>query len=87
MKRVVRLSESVYFGRSIASVSVAAHEVGQAIQHQQSYQALVLRHKIFSFANIASGIVPFLFLGGILLQQLSLIGIGIVFSQQQWLFS
>jgi len=87
MKRVVRLSEPVYFGRSIASVSVAAHEVGHAIQHQQSYQALVLRHKIFPFANIASGIAPFLFLGGILLQQLSLIGIGIVFSQQQWLFS
>ncbi|WP_368657947.1 zinc metallopeptidase [Metabacillus halosaccharovorans] len=79
VKKVVRLSEAVYYGRSIASVSVAAHEIGHAIQHQQSYAALMLRHKIFPFANIASGIAPFLFIGGLLLQQLSLIGIGIVF--------
>lgn len=79
IKRVVRLSEPVYYGRSIASVSVAAHEVGHAIQHQQSYTALVLRHRIFPMANFASGVAPFLFIGGFLLQQLSLIGIGIVF--------
>ncbi|MCM3443025.1 zinc metallopeptidase [Metabacillus halosaccharovorans] len=79
VKKVVRLSEAVYYGRSIASVSVAAHEIGHAIQHQQSYAALMLRHKIFPIANIASGIAPFLFIGGLLLQQLSLIGIGIVF--------
>lgn len=79
IKKVVRLSEAVYYGRSIASVSVAAHEIGHAIQHQQSYAALMLRHRIFPIANIASGIAPFLFIGGLLLQQLSLIGIGIVF--------
>jgi Zn-dependent membrane protease YugP len=79
IKKVVRLSESVYYGRSIASISVAAHEVGHAIQHQQSYPALVMRHRIFPFANIASGIAPFLFIGGMLLQQLSLIGVGIIF--------
>lgn len=79
IRKVVRLSESVYYGRSITSVSVAAHEVGHAIQHQQSYHALVIRHRIFPFANIASGIAPFLFIGGILLHQLSLIGVGIIF--------
>jgi Zn-dependent membrane protease YugP len=79
IKRVVRLSESVYYGRSIAAISVATHEVGHAIQHQQSYHALVLRHRIFPIANIASGVAPFLFLGGMFLQQLSLIGIGILF--------
>ncbi|MCX8046930.1 MAG: zinc metallopeptidase, partial [Anoxybacillus gonensis] len=35
--RAVRLSEPVYYGRSIAAVSVAAHEVGHAVQHQQAY--------------------------------------------------
>jgi Zn-dependent membrane protease YugP len=79
ISKVVRLSETVYYGRSIASVSVASHEVGHAIQHQQSFPALVLRHRIFPLANIASGIAPFLFIGGMLLQQLSLIGIGIIF--------
>lgn len=77
--KVVRLSESVYYGRSIASISVAAHEIGHAIQDKQSYKALVLRHRLFPVANIASGVAPFLFLGGMFLQQLSLIGIGILF--------
>jgi uncharacterized protein len=78
---VVRLSESVYYGRSFASasVSVASHEVGYAIQHQKSYPALVMRHRVFPLANLASGIAPFLFIGGMLLQQLSLIGVGIIF--------
>jgi uncharacterized protein len=79
IKRAVRLSESVYYGRSIAAISIATHEVGHAIQHQQSYTALVLRHRILPIANIASGVAPFLFLGGMFLQQLSLIGIGILF--------
>lgn len=79
MNRVIRLSEEVYYGCSIASVSVASHEVGHAIQHQQSYKALVVRHKIFPLANLASGIAPFMFLGGMLLQQLSLIGVGTLF--------
>ncbi|MDM5194640.1 zinc metallopeptidase [Bacillus hominis] len=79
MVRVVRLSEDVYYGNSIASVSVAAHEVEHAIQHDQSYGFLSLRHKMFPIANIASGIAPFLLLGGFLFQAFSLIGIGIIF--------
>lgn len=67
------------YGNSIASVSAAAHEVGHAIQHDQSYGFLSLRHKMFPVANIASGIAPFLLLGGFLFQAFSLIGIGIIF--------
>ncbi|PDM40760.1 MULTISPECIES: zinc metallopeptidase [unclassified Geobacillus] len=78
LSRTVRLSESVYYGRSIAAVSVAAHEVGHAIQHQQSYGALVLRHRMFPVVNFSSGIAPFLLLGGFLLHQASLIGLGII---------
>ncbi|RFU70929.1 peptidase [Peribacillus saganii] len=79
MSRVVRLSETVYYGSSIASVSVAAHEVGHAIQHQQSYGALMLRHRMFPVVNFTSGFAPFLLLGGFLFQNLSLIGTGIIF--------
>ncbi|MFC3883436.1 zinc metallopeptidase [Bacillus songklensis] len=79
LSRVVRLSESVYYGASIASISVAAHEVGHAIQHQQSYGALVLRHRMFPLVNLTSGVAPFLLLGGFLFHSLSLIGIGIIF--------
>src|SRR5690625_5872163 len=36
--KVLRLSEEVYKGTSIASVSVAAHEVGHAIQDANDYE-------------------------------------------------
>ncbi|MTH53520.1 peptidase [Bacillus mangrovi] len=78
ISKTVRLSEAVYYGRSIASVSVASHEIGHAIQDKQAYRALVLRHKLFPVANFASGTAPFLLIGGFLLQQMSLIGIGII---------
>lgn len=79
ISRVVRLSESVYYGATIASISVAAHEVGHAIQHQQSYGALIFRHKMFPLVNLTSGVAPFLLIGGFLFQSLSLIGFGIIF--------
>ncbi|HEY8529011.1 MAG TPA: zinc metallopeptidase [Paenibacillaceae bacterium] len=79
IKRVVRLSESVFYERSIAAVSVACHEVGHAIQHAQRYPMLVLRHRMFPVVNLASGVAPFLFLIGILLQAADLILLGIIF--------
>lgn len=78
INKVIRLSEAVYYGRSISSDCVASHEVRHAIQHQKSYLALVLRHRMFPVANIASGLAPFLFLGGMFLQQMSLIRAGII---------
>lgn len=77
--RKVRLSEEVYYGNSIASLSVAAHEVGHAIQHKVSYPMLVLRHRIFPIANFGSALAPFLLIAGFLLQASGLIGLGILF--------
>ncbi|MEK3881679.1 zinc metallopeptidase [Paenibacillus sp. PL2-23] len=76
--RVVRLSEPVYYESTISAVSVACHEVGHAIQHSVKYPFLVARHRIFPVVNIASGIAPFLLIAGILMQQFSLLGLGIV---------
>ena len=44
--RTVRLSAGHYDGRSLAAVTVAAHEVGHAVQHAQSYQPLTLRTRL-----------------------------------------
>jgi len=77
--RVVRLSEPVYYERSIAALSVACHEVGHAIQHQHSYPMLVLRHRMFPVVRFASGIAPFLLIAGFLFHSLNLIGFGIIF--------
>lgn len=77
--RVVRLSEPVYYERSISAISVASHEVGHAIQHKEHYPMLALRHKIFPVVNFASGIAPFLILGGFFFNATNLIGLGIIF--------
>lgn len=55
--RVVRLSTPIYGGNSIASMSVAAHEVGHAIQHAEGYFPLILRNNIAPIANISSRLV------------------------------
>ncbi|AMA73699.1 MULTISPECIES: zinc metallopeptidase [Aneurinibacillus] len=79
ISNVVRLSEPVYYGNSIASISVAAHEVGHAIQHKEGYSMLVLRHRMFPVVNITSGIAPFLLLAGIFFKMTNLLLIGIIF--------
>src|SRR5690242_9884471 len=38
--RVLRLSPEVYHGRSLASLGVAAHETGHAVQHAHAYVPL-----------------------------------------------
>ncbi len=42
--KVVHLSSDVYYGSSIASVGIAAHEVGHAIQDARSYAPLAIRN-------------------------------------------
>lgn len=84
--RVVRLSEPVYAGRSISSLSVACHEVGHAIQHQNAYPFLKFRHRLFPLTRLASGVAPFLLIGGFLFQATNLIGLGILFFSVAVLF-
>ncbi len=52
--KVLRLSQNVYQGRSLASVGVAAHEAGHAIQDASHYPGLVVRNFIVPMASIGS---------------------------------
>jgi Zn-dependent membrane protease YugP len=79
INRVVRLSEPVYYEKSISALSVACHEVGHAIQHKESYPMLALRHRIFPIVNFASGLAPFLLIAGFIFNAMNLVGIGIIF--------
>lgn len=79
IKRVVRLSEPVYYENSVSAISVACHEVGHAIQHKESYPMLVARHRMFPFVNFASGVSPFLLLAGVLFGWMNLVWLGILF--------
>lgn len=75
---VVRLSESVYESSSIASIGVAAHEVGHAIQHATAYAPLTIRNAIIPVTNIGSRLsVPLILIGFIMGYQ-PLVTIGIV---------
>lgn len=55
-RKVVRLSKEVFHGDSIASISVAAHECGHAIQDKENYSFLRIRASLVplvSFINYA----------------------------------
>jgi len=51
--KVVRLSENNFRGNSIAGVSVAAHEVGHAIQDASGYVPMKLRAGLFPIVSFA----------------------------------
>ena len=65
--RAVFLSEAVFHGTSLASLGIAAHEVGHAIQHQQAYGPLGLRMALVPITGFASNAAIFLVMGGIFL--------------------
>ncbi|WP_425540223.1 zinc metallopeptidase [Microaceticoccus formicicus] len=75
--RAVRLSKEVYAGDSIASVSVAAHEVGHAIQHATGYAPLNFRSILAPVAAFSGNIVWILVMMGLILSMPFLINIGI----------
>lgn len=85
-KREVRLSKDIFYGNSIASVAVAAHEVGHALQHAQSYVPLKIRHAIFPVARFGSGAAFPLFFIGFLFSAPFLMDIGIIFFVAALLF-
>lgn len=64
---VIRLSQSVYNSSSIASVGIACHEVGHAIQYAKKYFPIKIRNAIIPLTNIGSKLSTPLILIGILL--------------------
>ena len=76
--RTLNLSESVYNNPSIASIGVAAHEVGHAIQHSQLYAPLMFRNSIVPVVNIASQASMPLFIIGLAVGNSILLNLGII---------
>jgi Zn-dependent membrane protease YugP len=77
--KTVNLSHDVFYGRSVASAAVAAHECGHAVQHAKAYAWLTMRSKLVPVVSFASNWVQWILLGGVLLinvfPQLLLLGI------------
>ena len=53
-RKALRLSERNYYENSIASVGIAAHEAGHAVQHARFYAPMAIRHGLVPVANLGS---------------------------------
>lgn len=62
--KVLRLSPEVYRGNSMASVGIAAHEAGHALQDARNYAPLVIRNLAVPAANFGSSIGTLLLMVG-----------------------
>ena len=77
--RVLRLSPEVYRGRSLASLGIAAHEAGHAIQHAHHYGPLVIRNGIVPLASVGGNLsMLFIILGFVLMTGSQALGQGLV---------
>lgn len=77
-RKVVRLSEGVYYGSSVAAQGIAAHEVGHVLQHATGYVWLGLRNAIIPATQFGSQLAFPLFFLGLILSLRPLIDLGIL---------
>ncbi len=85
-RKVIRLSHNVYQSDSVASIAIAAHECGHALQDKEGYFFLRLRSFIYPIVNIATSISYYIILIGFLSEALNLVYIGIALTALGLLF-
>ena len=75
--RVLSLSQAVYQTDSVASIGIAAHECGHALQDAQNYMPLRIRSNLVPIASVGSRAAIPLFLAGLFFffRPLQMIGI------------
>ncbi|MBF4691672.1 zinc metallopeptidase [Fusibacter ferrireducens] len=84
--KTIRLSEPVYDNPSVASVSVACHEAGHALQHENGYIPLSLRTAVLPAAQLGSKAAWPLLIAGVILSLPMFINIGVIFFSFSVLF-
>ncbi|HTN75489.1 MAG TPA: zinc metallopeptidase [Pirellulaceae bacterium] len=79
--KVLRLSQDIYHGRSLAAVGIAAHEAGHALQDAHNYPLMAIRNLAVPLANFGGSIgMVVIFAGvGLGLQSVAILGL-ILFS-------
>ena len=79
--KVLRLSQGVYQGTSVAALAVAAHELGHALQDQEEYFPLRFRSMLVPVVNFGSYLGWILIMLGLFLHLTDLAWLGVfVFS-------
>ena len=76
--RTVNLSEDIFYGTTVASMAVAAHECGHAIQHKQGYSFLKIRSALVPVVNAASTLSYFSIIVGFIFGYLGMLELGII---------
>ncbi|MEY2525908.1 MAG: uncharacterized protein QOE73_679 [Verrucomicrobiota bacterium] len=76
-KKRLCLSTNVYNTPSVASLGIAAHETGHAIQHAKAYAPLKARMAIVPMTMFVSQMLPFVIIGGLFFHITGLITLGI----------
>ena len=76
-RKVIKLSTEIFHGTTIAAASVAAHEVGHAIQDKEGYSFMRIRAALFPLVKFSSYAGYFAILIGVLFGPSDLIAIGI----------
>jgi len=77
--KTVKLSENNFHSNSIAAVTVAAHEVGHAIQDNKNYAPLTVRSAIYPIAGLGSSLAFPMFFIGLIFSFPFLLNLGILF--------
>ena len=82
----LHLSQDNCFGGSVASVAVACHEAGHAIQHAKGYSPVQIRTALVPVVNLAQSTWTLVLLAGLFLQMSSLINLALIFFGASVLF-
>jgi Zn-dependent membrane protease YugP len=76
-EKVLRLSPDVYEGRSLASLGIAAHEAGHAIQDARGYTPMRIRQTVVPVAQFGSGLAFPIIILGFIFGSLGLVNVGL----------
>lgn len=76
--RTVNLSEDIFYGSTVASMAIAAHECGHAIQHKEGYSFMKLRSALVPVVNAASSLAYFSIIIGFIFGYMGMLEIGII---------
>ena len=77
-RKVVRLSSDIFHGTSIASISVAAHECGHAIQDKENYTFMRVRSALVPVVNFISYVGYFISIFSFVVGVMGYLKIGIL---------
>ncbi len=77
-RKTIKLSSEVFHGSSIAAMSVAAHEVGHALQDKDGYFFMRVRSFIFPIVNLGTKFAYVVLIIGLIANMMDLIWTGIL---------